>query len=362
MVFVVVIVAAIGVLQILSSSAASLPPTGKITCGTPTATGITLKITYANTGTAKANLYRYGSSVVLASYPGPSGTVTHLDTVKAGKYTYELHTGATILSKIICSTLIATPTPTPTPTPATVPTPTSTPAPVVVVAPAPVVAPTPVTPKPITRKPATTPAPTPAPTPTPDPIPAPAPTSTVEAPAVKPETIQTAPKRSNQVAVATYKPIHSSNTAAVVGGGSGILAILVAASVYLLRRRSSVTTRQPMHKDTSRTNLPITPPILPPQAPIANNEIERRVNQAFYPAQPVAPQQPILSQPKDEIPDMFDIANANPGSFGSAHFRDSAPTVAPVNSPIPSHAELSLQAPASEPSDMLIVDHDKDTK
>lgn len=390
MVAVVVGVAAIGIMQILSSSAL-LTPTGRITCGTPTTTRITILITYANTGTARANLYKYGSSIPIASYPGPSGTVTHLDTVSAGKYTYELHTGATILSKVVCSTLIIAPAPVPAPTPALVPkpipSPVPAPVPLVVVTPAPVVvitptpspapivvtqpAPAPVVPKTIKRRPTPTPTPTPAPTTTPDIAPATTPTLVADLPmAVVPDkTVPTTPKASQPATTVTKKPIRSSNTAAVVGVSVVLLIVVVAVSVFLMRRTVSIPTAHPASSAVPLGKLSITAPILPPQAPIANNEIERRVNQAFYPAQPVAPEQPVLSKPKEEVPDMFDIANANPGSFGNAHFRESAPTVTPVVAPPQLIPEVQAQAPApapaikpEEPSDTLIVDHEKHTK
>lgn len=389
MVAAVVGVAAVGIVQILSSSAAILPPTGKITCGTPTTTRITIKITYANTGIVRANLYKYGSSIPIASYPGPSGTVTHLDTVRAGRYTYELHTGATILSKVVCATLVIAPAPVPASVPASAPAPrpilapVRVPAPVVVViptpAPAPIVvlqpAPVPIVPKARARKHVVTPAPAattdPAPTPTPDLTPTPTPALVNELPiAVVPNTtLATAPNTNQSAVKVTKKPIRSSNTAAVVGVSVVLLIVVVAVSVFLIRRRVSIPTAHPASSAIPLGKLPVTAPILPPQAPIANNEIERRVNQAFYPAQPVAPEQPVLSKPKEEVPDMFDIANANPGSFGNAHFHESAPTVTPVVAPPQLIPEVQAQAPApvpaikpEEPSDTLIVDHEKHTK
>ena len=66
---------------------------------------------------------------------------------------------------------------------------------------------------------------------------------------------------------------------------------------------------------------------------------------------------------------MFDIANANPGSFGNAHFQESAPTAAPTIAPPQLIPEVQVEAPTpapaiklEEPSDTLFVDHEKHTK
>ncbi|MEO7624060.1 MAG: hypothetical protein ABIS48_00595 [Candidatus Saccharimonadales bacterium] len=68
--------------------------------------------------------------------------------------------------------------------------------------------------------------------------------------------------------------------------------------------------------------------------PLANNKIEQRINDAFYPAHAKAQAQTAAGQPStpsDEPPDMFELANSRPETFGNLHYNDlPAPQLAPA--------------------------------
>lgn len=171
----------------------------------------------------------------------------------------------------------------------------------------------------------------------------------------------------NKKAVA--KPIKKSSSSpvkAILAGSFGfiiLLAIVVGGRLLLLRRRVA-----PQHSyDVEGYNhvLPTEPEAISPQPPVASvpsvvpgvtipqpatrlqpvavpqpmyappvssSPIARIINEVFYPNQPVT--KPALTKQEAlDVPDMYQIANAHPESFGNAQYVRSDPVVPPNKTP-----------------------------
>ncbi len=75
------------------------------------------------------------------------------------------------------------------------------------------------------------------------------------------------------------------------------------------------------------TSSPPPPPAFSP--PASNSAITQKINEAFYPNQPTRPQPLPATPAADEIPDMYEIANQHPESFGNARYVQPTPTKPP---------------------------------
>jgi hypothetical protein len=133
-----------------------------------------------------------------------------------------------------------------------------------------------------------------------------------------------------------------------------LLLALIAGGVifFLIRRRQQgagpdtdnyysfpeVPVAKPLPTPTSTSSIALP---LPHQAPVATNELERRINNAFYPGQSKAVAGPAAKNP-DEPQDMFELANQHPETFGNLHYNQVAAT--PI---IPTAEPLALPVPAS---------------
>ena len=79
---------------------------------------------------------------------------------------------------------------------------------------------------------------------------------------------------------------------------------------------------QPPAGPPSSTAPQGTPPPRPYEPPAANDAISRKINEAFYPSQTMAASAVAAKKAKkhaeDDVPDMFEIANQHPSSYGNA--------------------------------------------
>jgi len=146
--------------------------------------------------------------------------------------------------------------------------------------------------------------------------------------------------------------------------GSLLLFLLVAGGVvfFLIRRRNAADGTDNYYSFPEDTvSLPPLPPVDPaappaiplPAPPPANNELERRINDAFYPAQAQA--SAADTKPKaDDLPDMFELANQRPETFGNLHYENLPPP--PVAPPMVSAAPVPQSQPLPEVEPLAMTD------
>ncbi len=97
-----------------STTATSTSPGGSLACMSSTPTSNTVYVSYSNTGTAGAHLYRYGAASFIAAYSAANGSGSHPDTdlSPASQYNYQLRSGTTVLANVSCTTAAAKTSPT----------------------------------------------------------------------------------------------------------------------------------------------------------------------------------------------------------------------------------------------------------
>ncbi len=96
-------------LTIFPGQIVAATPSGTLACGSSTSSSIVVHLTYANTGTTGASLYRFGApgNGMVASFPGNSGSGSHTDSGLNGTYHYQLRSGSTVLvTKLTLSSTI----------------------------------------------------------------------------------------------------------------------------------------------------------------------------------------------------------------------------------------------------------------
>lgn len=129
-----------------------------------------------------------------------------------------------------------------------------------------------------------------------------------------------------------------------VTGGLGIsfgivllLALIGGLVFFVLRRRSQAAQAVDSDNYYSFPSASSGPALPPATAPIATNELERQINQAFYPGQTHdGPLPPV--EHTNEPEDMFELAKQHPETFGNPHYVQGSST--PMTVPLGSQPDL----------------------